>query len=57
MESIPLMELSSLVDNIHVKAREASQDTDLDMREFLGMDKALNDARWACEQYLKINRY
>ena len=45
MESIPLMELSSLVDNIHVKAREASQDTDLDMREFLGMDKALNDTR------------
>ena len=45
MESIPLMELSSLVDNIHVKTREASQNTDLDMREFLGMDKALNDTR------------
>ena len=41
MESIPLMELSSLVEDIHVKTREASQNTDLDMREFLGIDKAL----------------
>ena len=41
MESIPLEELSSLVGNIHVKTREASQNTDLDMREFLGIDKAL----------------
>ena len=31
MESIPLMELSSLVEDIHVKAQEASQNTDLDM--------------------------
>ena len=41
MESIPLEEFSSLVDGIHVKTREASQDNDLDMREFLGIDKAL----------------
>ena len=41
MESIPLEELSSLVEDIHVKAREASQNTDLDLREFLGIDKAL----------------
>ena len=41
MESIPLMELSSLVEDIHVKTQEASQNTDLDMREFLGIDKAL----------------
>ena len=40
MESIPLEELSSLVEDIHVKTREASQNTDLDMREFLGIDKA-----------------
>ena len=40
MESIPLKELSSLVENIHVKTREASQNTDLDMREFLEIDKA-----------------
>ena len=41
MESIPLKELSSLAEDIHVKAREASQNTDLDMREFLGIDRAL----------------
>ena len=41
MESITLKELSSLVENIHIKTREASQNTDLDIREFLGIDKAL----------------
>ena len=41
MESIPSEELSSLVEDIHVKTREASQNTDLNMREFLGIDKAL----------------
>ena len=41
MESIPLMEILSLVKNIHAKTWEASQNTDLDMREFLGMGKAL----------------
>ena len=32
-----------MVENIHVKTREASQNTDLDMREFLGIDKALQN--------------
>ena len=41
MESIPLEELSSLVEDIHAKTREASQTTNLDMPEFLGTDKAL----------------
>ena len=41
MESIPLKDLSSLVEDVHVKTREASQNTDLDKREFLGIDKAL----------------
>ena len=41
MESIPLKELSSLVEDIHVKTTEVSQNTDLDMQEFLGIDKAL----------------
>ena len=41
MESIPLKELLSLVKDIHVKTRDASQNTDLDMREFLAIDKAL----------------
>ena len=31
----------SLVENIHVKIGQASQNTDLDMREFLGINKAL----------------
>ena len=41
MESISLNELSSLAEDVHVKTREASQNTYLDMREFLGIDKAL----------------
>ena len=45
MESIPLEELSSLVEDIHVKTRKASQNTDLDMQEFLGIDKALQSIK------------
>ena len=41
IESMPLEKLSSLAEDIRVKTREASQNTDLDMREFLGIDKAL----------------
>ena len=41
MGSMPLEELPSLVENIHVKTREASQNTELDMREFLRINKAL----------------
>ena len=41
MESIPLEELSSFAEGIHAKTREVSQKTDLDMREFLGIDKTL----------------
>ena len=41
MESIPPEELLSLVEEIHVKTREALQNTDLDVREFLGINKAL----------------
>ena len=39
--SVALMEISSLPEDINVKKREASQNTNLDMREFLGIDKAL----------------
>ena len=35
------MKLSSLVGDIHVKTRETSQNTVIDMQEFLGVDKAL----------------
>ena len=41
MESISLNELLSLIENIHVRIREASQNTDRDMREFLGIGKDL----------------
>ena len=41
VESIPLEGFSSLVEDIHIKIQEASQNTDLDMREFLGIYKAL----------------
>ena len=41
MESIPFMELSSLAEDIHVKTQEASQNTELHMLEFSGIDKVL----------------
>ena len=41
MEIIPLKELSSLMEDIHAKMRETSQQTSLDMREFLGIGKVL----------------
>ena len=41
MESIPLERFSSLFENIHIKTREASQNTDLDMQELSGINKAL----------------
>ena len=41
MESIPLLELSSLVEDIHVKTWEVSQNTALDMPVYLDIDKAL----------------
>ena len=41
MESIPPIEILSLIEDIHVKTREASQNTEPDMREFLMIDKAL----------------
>ena len=40
MGSIPLEDLSSLAKDIHVKTRETSRNTDLDMQEFLGINKA-----------------
>ena len=36
-----LQELSSLTKETHIKTREASQQTSLDMHEFLAIDKAL----------------
>ena len=39
--SVALMKISSLPEDINVKKREASQNTNLDIRGFLGIDKAL----------------
>ena len=41
MESIPLMKLLPLAEAVHTKTQETSQNTDLDMQEFLGINKAL----------------
>ena len=42
METVPVMELySSLPEDIHVKIRETSQNTDLDIQELLMIDKLL----------------
>ena len=41
MESTLLMKLSSIAEDINVKTHKVSQNTDLDIREFLGIDKAL----------------
>ena len=41
MEDIPLLDLGNLAEQVHIATREASTNTDLDMREFLGIDKAL----------------
>ena len=41
MESISPIERLSLVEDIYVKTQAASQNTDLDMQEFLGVDKVL----------------
>ena len=45
MEILPLMEVLSFVEDIHFKTREATQNIDLDMREFLGIDKALRSTQ------------
>ena len=41
MESIPLMKLLPLAEAVRTKTQETSQNTDLDMQEFLGINKAL----------------
>ena len=43
IEDIPLKDLSSLAEDIHIKTREAAQQTNFDMREFLAIDRALQN--------------
>ena len=40
METVTLMKLTSLAEDIHVKTQKASENTDHDMGEFLGIDKS-----------------
>ena len=59
MGSIPLEELSSLVEDIHVKTREASQNIDVDMRQFLRIDtkrELLNNTSKLTEFNKRIKR-
>ena len=42
-------------EDIHVKTREALQNTDLDMQQFLGIDKALQSIKQNLEKVL--NKY
>ena len=42
METVLFMELSSLAEDIHFKTREASQNPDLHMQEFLRINKAVH---------------
>ena len=56
MESIPLEKLSPLFEDIYVKTREALQNTDLDMREFLGVDKALQSIQGELLNNTSINK-
>ena len=58
MESIPPEELSSLVEDIHVKTREASQNTDLDMQQLLRIDTAVQNIQGELlSNTSKFNRY
>ena len=41
MEDIPLHDLPTLAEQVHLATREAATNTDLDIREFFGIDKAL----------------
>ena len=45
MESVSLMELLSLAEDIHVKTREASQNTDLDIQKYLRSNNACSPYR------------
>ena len=45
LEMVPLMKLSSLPEHIHIKTRETSQNTDLHLREFLGIIKPCSPYR------------
>ena len=43
MEKIPLEYLSKLAEQVHAATREAATNTDFDIWEFIGIDKALQN--------------
>ena len=45
MKTVPLVKLSSLAEDIHIKTREVSQYIDLDMQEFVGSIKPCSSYR------------
>ena len=49
MESVSLMELLSLAEDVHVKTREASQNTDLDIQKYLRSNNALQSLQGKLE--------
>ena len=49
MESVSLMELLSLAEDIHVKTRDASQNTDLDIQKYLRSNNALQSLQGKLE--------
>ena len=53
---MPLEELSSLFEDVYVKTRKALQNTDLDMREFLGAVKALQSIQGELLNNTSINK-
>ena len=53
MQDIPLQDLSTLAEQVHIATREVATNTDLDMREFLGIDKALRRVQGNYHQYCK----
>ena len=61
VQSIPLKGLSSLVEVIHIKTREASQNTYLDMRKSLGIEKALQHIQGELlnktSKFTKVNKH
>lgn len=49
LESVSLMELSPLAEDIYSKTQESSQNTDLDIKEFSGIEKAFQTRQCVIE--------
>ena len=56
METIPLKDLSSLVEDIHIKTRETSQQTNLDMQEILVLQSIQGELLNNTSKLTEINK-